>query len=171
MLQQLQQLPVFANLQKKFDALSSREQLMVQAMGIVAVIVALYFLLWQPAANYMRASEQNLAERQQLLELIHKNRAVLQASASAQASSQTALDSQQLVSTVTNLAKQNQLELKRFEPSGDNKVKVWVDQVSFNSMMAWLTQLQQNLNIRVEQVTIEKSDQDGLVSARLTLSS
>lgn len=171
MLQQLQQLPVIANLQKKFDAMSSREQLMVQSMGIVAVIVALYFLLWQPAVGYMKASEETLAERKELLELIHKNRAVLQSSASAQSTGQPALDSQQLVSTVTNLAKQNQLELKRFEPSGDNKVKVWVDEVSFNNMMAWLTQLQKTLNIRVEQVTIEKNDQDGLVSARLTLSS
>lgn len=171
MLQQLQQLPVIANLQKKFDAMSSREQLMVQSMGIVAVIVALFFLLWQPAVGYMRASEETLAERKELLELIHKNRAVLQRSVSAQSTGQPTLDSQQLVSTVTNLAKQNQLELKRFEPSGDNKVKVWVDEVPFNNMMAWLTHLQQKLNIRVEQVTIEKTDQDGLVSARLTLSS
>ena len=171
MLQQLQQLPVVANLQKKFDAMSSREQLMVQSMGIVAVIVVLYFLLWQPAVGYMKASEETLTERKELLELIHKNRAVLQSSASAQSTGKPALDSQQLVSTVTNLAKQHQLELKRFEPSGDNKVKVWVDEVPFNNMMAWLTQLQKTLNIRVEQVTIEKTDQDGLVSARLTLSS
>ena len=78
MLQQLQQLPVVANLQKKFDAMSSREQLMVQSMGIVAVIVVLYFLLWQPAVGYMKASEETLTERKELLELIHKNRAVLQ---------------------------------------------------------------------------------------------
>lgn len=171
MLNQLQQLPAYVNLQKKFESMTSREQMLVQWMAVVAGILLLYFIFWLPAAAYMKQAEDTLAQREELITLIQKNRAVLQSSAAAQSGDKKVLDSQQLVSMVTNMAKQNQLELKRFEPSGDNKVKVWVEKVPFNNMIAWLTQLQQKLNIRVEQVTIDKDDQDGLVSARLTLSS
>jgi general secretion pathway protein M len=140
-------------------------------MAVAVILVLLYVALWQPAAAYMKRAEVKLQQAQDLLTLIHTNQAVLAASAAPAEGSKPILDSQQLVSSVTNLARQNQLTLKRFEPSGDNKLKVWVDDVPFNNMITWLSQLQEKLGIRVELVTIDKSDQEGRVSARLTLSS
>jgi general secretion pathway protein M len=80
------------------------------------------------------------------------------------------LSSQQLVSSVSNLAKKHGVMLKRFEPSGDKKIKVWVDNASFDKMITWLTALKTSLNIEVEQISVEKDDVEGQVSSRLTLS-
>ncbi|WP_197470108.1 type II secretion system protein GspM, partial [Oleiphilus sp. HI0117] len=85
--------------------------------------------------------------------------------------SKKALNSQQLVSSVTNLAKQQKVALKRFEPSGDNKLKVWVDDASFDKVISWLSRLKSSLGVRVEQISIDKDDAPGKISARMTLSS
>ena len=93
------------------------------------------------------------------------------ASLSKSSSSSEGLNSQQLVSSVTNLAKRAGIVLKRFEPSGEREIKVWVDDTSFDKMMTWLNTMKKALNVRVEQISIEKSELPGLVNSRLTLSS
>ncbi len=171
MLEKLQTLPVYIELQKKFDMMSSREQLLLKLMFVALLMVLAYAVMWRPAQAYMQSAEAQLQQAQELVALIHKNQSVLRSRSASSGSNTAALDSQQLVSSVTNMARQHQLTLKRFEPSGENKVKVWVDDVPFNNMIAWLTQLHESLGIRVELVTIEKQDTEGRVTARLTLSS
>jgi len=46
-----------------------------------------------------------------------------------------------------------------------------VDDVSFDKVVVWLNTLKKSLNVSVEQISIDKGDDPGKVSARLTLSS
>lgn len=159
------------NARNKWEALEAREQQSVKMLGIALVLFLAYFLLWVPAQSYMKDSERLLQERADLLALVQSSRSVLASQASSSQGSGTILNSQQLVSTVTNLAKKQQLSLKRFEPSGENKVKVWVEDVSFDVLVSWLSALEASVSVKVEQISVEKQDKPGVVSARLTLTS
>lgn len=172
MLESLKQNPALLNLRKQYEMLPQRDRLALKVLSVVLSAVIIYFAMWQPAFQYKQNAELNLERNQQLLALINENRSVLSSgSRSGGKSARKILDSQQLVSSVTNLAKQKGIVLKRFEPSGDSKLKVWVDDVSFDKMMVWLSTMRKSLNVTVEQISIDKDDDPGKVSARLTLSS
>jgi general secretion pathway protein M len=172
MLEIFNQNSIVLNLQKQYEMLPVRDRNILKVAGAVLLICILYFAMWVPANSYMVNAEQDFAQNTKLLQLVKQNKALLTALSrtSASSGSTKTLTSQQLVSSVTNLAKKNGVMLKRFEPSGDNKIKVWVDNASFDKMITWLASLKTSLNIIVEQISIEKDDVEGQVSSRLTLS-
>jgi general secretion pathway protein M len=152
MLDTLKQNSIVLDLQKQYETLPMRDRNILKIDMVNA--------------------QKDLAQNTKLLQLVKQNKALLTALSrtSGSSSGKKSLTSQQLVSSVTNLAKKNGVMLKRFEPSGDNKIKVWVDNASFDKMITWLTALKTSLNIVVEQISVEKDDVEGQVSSRLTLS-
>ena len=171
MLNGLKQHPSLLSLRKQYEMLGARDRLALKWMAVALVVAIFYFAAWQPAYQYKINAQADLKQNQTLLALVASNRDALSHIAKQSQKNRSSLDSQQLVSSVTNLAKRNGVLLKRFEPSGDNKLKVWLDNASFDKVVSWLATMKQTLNITVEQISIEKDEAPGLVSARLTLSS
>lgn len=173
MLSKLKQSPAVLSAQKQFEMLPPRDRMALKLLGLVLGICVLYFAMWVPAQNFMLEAERDLEVSQDLVALVNENRALLKSLArqGGQSSGQSSLNSQQLVSTVTNLAKKKGLNLKRFEPSGENKIKVWMDAQSFDKMVSWLEELGRSFSVRVEQISVEGEDKSGLVSVRMTLAS
>tara|TARA_R110001592_G_scaffold198448_2_gene446672 strand:+ start:2526 stop:3041 length:516 start_codon:yes stop_codon:yes gene_type:complete len=167
----IKQHPSILKALKQYEMMPSRDRLALKFLGFVLVLLFMYFVLWQPAYTYKKESEIYLQQQKDLLALVMENKSALSSLSNSSSSNVSALDSQQLVTSVTNLAKQTGVVLKRFEPSGEREIKVWVDDAVFDKMMTWLVTMKRSLNVRVEQISVEKSDSPGLVSARLTLSS
>jgi len=157
-------------LNTKWETLETREQNSLKILSVAVSIFVLYFAIWSPAQSFMETEQQLLEERKGLLSLVKSSQKQLARSNSTGSTART-MNSQQLVSTVTNMARGQKLQLKRFEPSGENKVKVWVEDVSFDVLVTWLGKLEKSVNVTVEQISVEKQDKPGVVSARLTLSS
>lgn len=173
MFSQLKNNSTVINLQRQYESLPQRDRSALKVMFGVLLLVISYFALWQPAHKYMKEAQSDLAFSEELLALVNNNKTVLSSLSRGNSSNnqKPTLDSQQLVSSVTNMAKKKGVLLKRFEPSGGNKLKVWVDNAEFDKVIVWLTTLKKSLGVQVEQITIEKDDGPGLVSARMTLSS
>jgi len=173
MLDKLKQHSVILDLQKQYEMLPVRDRMILKTFGIILMLCIIYFAMWVPASDYMQSAQKDVDQNTKLLLLVKQNKALLSALSrtSGSTSGAKALTSQQLVSSVTNLAKKNGVMLKRFEPSGDKKLKVWVDNAPFDKMITWLALLKKSLNVVVEQISIEKDDATGQVSSRLTLSS
>lgn len=167
----IKQHPSILKALKQYEMMPSRDRLALKALGFVLILLFMYFVLWQPAYTYKKEANNNLQQQQDLLALVMENKSALSSMANSSSANVSSLNSQQLVSSVTNLAKQSGVVLKRFEPSGEKEIKVWVDGASFDKMMTWLSTMKRTLNVRVEQISVEKSEEPGLVSARLTLSS
>ena len=105
--------PSILQLRQKYELLPSRDRLALKVLSAVVFLFVLYGAIWTPAKNYMDNALVELEERQALLALVEENKAVLR-KMSGPSQSARKLDSQQLVSTVTNLAKRQGLDLKRF---------------------------------------------------------
>lgn len=173
MFSSIKQQPAVINLQKQYEMLSGRDRIALKVLAVVLAVLLGYFLAWQPAFQFMRDAEAEVERSEQLLALVKQNRTIL-ASLSAGRAAQgkgKVLDSQQLVSSVTNMAKRHDVALKRFEPGGERQIKVWIDDASFDKMMAWLKALDSSLQVYVEQISVEKGELSGQISARLTLAS
>ena len=170
MISAIKQNPSILNALKQYEMLPARDRMALKALTFMLILLFLYFGVWQPAYQYKKDADTYLQQQKDLLALVVENKSAL-ASLSKSSSSSEGLNSQQLVSSVTNLAKRVGIVLKRFEPSGEREIKVWVDDTSFDKMMTWLNTMKKALNVRVEQISIEKSELPGLVNSRLTLSS
>ncbi|MFT7185907.1 MAG: general secretion pathway protein M [Pseudohongiellaceae bacterium] len=172
MLKVLKQNAIILDLQKQYEMLPVRDRNILKIFGTILLLCLIYFAMWVPANDYMDNAQRDLEQNTKLLQLVKQNKALLTAMnrGSGPSVGTKTLSSQQLVSSVSNLAKKHGVMLKRFEPSGDKKIKVWVDNASFDKMITWLTALKTSLNIEVEQISVEKDDVEGQVSSRLTLS-
>lgn len=171
MFEKLMSNPAIATQVQKFEALPPRDRLALKALSVVVGLLILYGALWVPAASYKLEGMQILEGRQDLLALVQENKKTLRRLSGQGQKRTVQLDSQQLVSSVTNMAKRGGLNLKRFEPSGENQVKVWVDNAPFDKLVSWLANMNKSISVYVEQISLEKEDEIGLVSARITLSS
>ena len=157
-------------IKNRWESLEDREKLSLKVMVVALTLAIAYFAIWSPAHKFMVDSQRSVEDRRELLALVISSRLAL-ARSGAVNNAAPDMNSQQLVSTVTNMARTQQLSLKRFEPSGESKIKVWVEDVSFDNLVAWLSKLDKAIKVSVEQISVEKQDKPGVVSARLTLSS
>tara|TARA_R110002167_G_scaffold26589_4_gene91557 strand:- start:426 stop:941 length:516 start_codon:yes stop_codon:yes gene_type:complete len=171
MINLIKQNPSILKALKQYEMMPSRDRLALKVLAFSLILLFMYFGLWQPAYTYKKEAELYLQQQKDLLALVMENKSALSNLSDTSSSGQSSLNSQQLVSSVTNLAKQAGVILKRFEPSGESEIKVWVEDAPFDKIMVWLTTMKRTLNVKVDQISVERSDGPGLVSARLTLSS
>lgn len=169
-LKSLKSSPTVASAIRQYESLPTRDQKALLLLGSVVVIFILYFLVWSPAHNFAKKQEANLASSKELLSWVQANQQVARSLATdIKRDSSTVVDSQALVSTISSNAQKHKISLKRFEPSGDRKVRVWLEKVPFNNVVVWLRDLNASYQIDVSQVSIDRDEKGGLVNVRLTL--
>ena len=133
--------------------------------AFVGVIIILYgFLL--PANRYAETSLSHYQQQKELLAWMQANEET--ARAKANQSSQAIDRSQSLLTVASSTAKAQGISFKRFEPQGDNALRIWLDQVSFNDMLLWLNSLTEQQGIEIRQINIDRREA-GVVNTRLVL--
>ena len=73
-----------------------------------------------------------------------------------------------MLTTVSRAAQSVGLKPSRLQPEGGDAVSVWFDAVGFNSLMLWVERLESS-SIVVKQISIDRIDEPGQVSARVVL--
>ncbi|WP_250658161.1 type II secretion system protein GspM [Alkalimarinus coralli] len=162
--------PAVVSATRQLGSLPKGDQQALLVLSIALALAVLYFLVWSPAHNYAKDQAANLTSSKELLSWVNANKGIAKSLASSSGSnSSQIMDSQTLVSTVSANAQKHKIKLKRFEPSGDRKVRVWLEKVPFNTIIVWLRDLDTAYNIKVSQVSLDKDEKGGLVNVRLTL--
>ncbi|MCH8498624.1 MAG: type II secretion system protein M [Marinobacter sp.] len=172
MMDQLRKLPAVQKLIAQYDQLPSRDQKALQVLAVAMAIVLLFLLVWRPVTGFHQSAVADREHAENLLAWMESNRPRLQGLAAAGqpgTTSSSITDSRMLMSTVTRSAGEAGLSLQRFEPSGEQAIRVWMERVPFNAVAAWLEQLNSQHGIVIDQVAMDRSDTPGIVSVRLTL--
>ncbi|HBC34601.1 MAG TPA: type II secretion system protein M, partial [Marinobacter adhaerens] len=78
-------------------------------------------------------------------------------------------DGRALMALVTRSAGEAGLSLQRFEPSGEDAIRVWLENVPFAEVAAWLERLNGNHGVVIDQAAMDRASEPGRVSVRLTL--
>lgn len=172
MLAQLQKNPSVQKLITQYDHLPRRDQIALQILAVAIALFMIYFLIWRPAANF---HDKALAERQSAADLLawmEQNKADIQNLAANSENAGVAsqiTDVRSLMATVTQSANKAGLSLQRFEPSGEDGMRIWIEDASFNQVSRWLEDLSQQYGIVIDQAAIDRQDKPGIVSVRLSL--
>ena len=172
LLNKVKKSPAFVSAQRQYDALPSRDQKALLALSVALGLAILFFLVWSPAHTFAKQEKANLESAQELLSWVKANEMLARTLVSDESKGSSKIqDSQSLVSTVSSNAQKHKIKLKRFEPSGERKVRVWIEKAPFDNIIVWLKDLNTAYDISVSQISIDRDEKGGLVNVRITLKS
>ncbi|MEX1058352.1 MAG: type II secretion system protein GspM, partial [Natronospirillum sp.] len=72
---------------------------------------------------------------------------------------------QSMTNAISQAAQTHDLDLTRFEQSGEEGLRVWLDNQPFDDVLLWVAALETQ-GLRVDQMTISQTNQSGLVNVR-----
>jgi|TARA_Y100000589_G_scaffold233935_2_gene221346 general secretion pathway protein M len=157
----------------RYDELPGRDQQALLVLAIALLLAVLYFAVWKPASDFHDQAEQARDNAAGLLAWMQANRATIQQLAGASDNTGPSVDKpadgRALMGLVTRSAAEAGLTLQRFEPSGENAIRLWLEDVPFASVAAWLEQLRNDHGVVIDQAAMDRDEQPGTVSVRLTL--
>lgn len=149
-----------------FDNLSERDRRIVTWGGAVVVVLVLLGIIVPLNRNIAMARER-VTRKQADLQFIQSVAPQL-ASAGPASGNASGAD---LVVLIDSSARESGLgkSLSNSQPTGDKGLRIRLDRVPFDSMVAWLSRLSQQHGVRVESAEIEFAGEAGLVNAGLVL--
>ncbi len=156
-----------------WDTLQPRDRTMSLIGAVVVAIALLYFVLWTPIASSRNNKETRVEnKRETLIWMAQKKQEVNHLKRINPNLFNQATDNRSLLAIVDNSAKQmgTRFSITRIDPDGDNKVSIWVENISFDHLIVLLGELERRNYVQVADVSLNKSDQIGKVSGKVSLS-
>lgn len=159
------------NIRAWLESLAPRERLLVLTAAAVGGVALLYLAVWQPLDRAV-ADMRERVEREQSL-------AAWVAGVSAEAAAlqgtrrQTTIQGrdESLLSLVDQTARRAGLgeAVRRIQPESDDQAAVTLESAGFNTLITWLRNLERQYGIRPTALTVNRGEEPGTVSARMTL--
>ena len=154
----------------KYQELQPRERVMVAVGAVVVLITLIYLVFWEPLANARAKQQAALTDERALAERLETIGAAVQ---KARASGVGAIQGrdQSLLTLIDQQGRAPELGKppSRMQPEGENEVKVWFEDVSFDALVRWMAQLETRNGVKIVGAEIERRAGAGLVNARLTV--
>lgn len=173
MINRLKEQPLVGKLTAQYDHLPRRDQQALIVLAIAVLVGILYFAIWRPAVSFHDSAVNERENAEQLLAWLDANRSSLQrisgGTEQASGNADRPADGRALMALVTRTAGESGLALQRFEPSGEDAIRVWLEQVPFERVSGWLERLNSENGVQIEQASMDRQSEPGLVSVRLTL--
>lgn len=157
----------FQELIKHYRELEKRERIALVSLSVFLLGVVLYVGIWTPANSYVLDSQIDHDRYLKLLTYLKSTELQARNSSGNQKSGKAS--GQSLLSSVSRSAQSVGINPSRLQPEGSEAVSVWFDAVAFTKLMLWLERLESNQGIVVRQITIDRREAPGQVSARLVL--
>lgn len=155
-------------LEKLQQQLSLRDQSMLALLAGAIVLYVLYQALLHPlAASNRRLETQNAAAQKSLAEVTQM---ASQLRALQQGNTQTtAAQNENLTQLIDRTVAANNLRMSRFQPGSGGDVQVRLDNMAFDSVLRWLSELESVQAVTIREIVIAPGSAPGLVnvSARL----
>ena len=156
-----------------FLSLTQRERTMVQVAASVIAIFMVYLLILEPISSNYAKNKKNVATATQTLEWMHSAAAEVKQLRGGSSSVERPQGKQFILSMVDRSARKAGLAsvMKRVQPEGDSGVRVWFENASFDELIKWLSTIESENGLSVNEINIEQTESTGLVNVRVFLHS
>ena len=154
----------FQQLEQKYHALPDRDRNALNVLVFFLSVYLLYQMVLSPALGSLNAGskayQRELENYEWMVAQEPKARSMLESQGVEREGS--------LLSIASATAKNYQLNFSRFEPLGDDRVRLRLEQVKFNDVVNWLGELETEKGVSAVDISLD-SAAPGYVSVRLTL--
>jgi len=159
------------NLLGYWQQLKPRERIILILLAGVIGIVLLYVAVLEPYQLEVEQLETRIAKQEKDIQWMHyASQEIKQLQGgSARNGGKNLRKGQSLLVLVDRTAKQNKLasSMKRVEPDGTKRVRVWLEKASFDDVTKWLVKLQRDYQLEVESAVFDKTEDNGRTNVRL----
>lgn len=149
-----------------FATLEPNERTMVTVLAGFLVVVLLYLAIWRPLSEWSNHADALYQRQIAVLDWMRLHES--EARAAGQRSDSTR-ESGSLLTVVANSAAHAGVQLLRYQPEGSGGVSVVLQNQSFNAVIAWVAELEQEDHVTVKQISIDAQTEPGLINARIIL--
>lgn len=149
----------------RYERLSDREQLLAICTVLVILLVFLVYFVWDPVHDARDQAQQ----RYEAEIMLNAEIAAMKKSRRSATPSTVTSQDQSLLAIVNETTAKQGISLKRVEPKNDQSLRVWVDNVPFNSLLVWLDLLNKNHSVSVEKLSVDQTLTPGSVNTALVL--
>lgn len=151
--------------------LSSRERSWMSGLGIIICVLILYFIIWAPISHGVSGLKQSVSNNRALLSWMQQVTTVLQKNQSTDDTHQDTAADQRLAVIQTSLQDTPfNKKLMQIEQTNQNDVRVVISSVHFDDLTTWFVSLWKQNGIVVNEITLKRLNNQGLVSANIILS-
>ncbi|WP_455199545.1 type II secretion system protein GspM [Kaarinaea lacus] len=158
------------DIQRWLAGLEQRERRLVISGAVLTGIMLLYLIIWKPLAGSV--DDLRVSTRDQQTTLIWMKQAAGEIRKLRGSSVRAKPASgQSLLTLVDTTAKAGKLgnSVKRIQPDGEQKVRVWMEDASFDDVVRWLVLLETRHGVAIESSVFEVKENAGSVDVRLVL--
>jgi general secretion pathway protein M len=153
---------------RRYLSLPPRDRALVNITVVTLFLMFVWLAVVAPAQRMRGEAALKLSGQQATLQWVRENEARALAIA-GKTSASPRKSGQSLMAAVTSSSGQMGLTLKRYEPEGQEKLRVWLENQSFNKTIQWVDSLQRQHGMSVVNIAIDASSQPGLVNAKIVL--
>ncbi len=148
-----------------FESLQPRERTTLSIGAVATVAILFYAFVWEPITTGRENLRTSIGQKQQMLSNLYR------ASAESAVDGPAETGGQSLFVLIDQTAQTNGLSgaVTRARPNGPNEINVTFTNASFDALVGWLIQLNQNDGILVDGASINNTRERGLVSGQLLL--
>lgn len=154
-------------LRRQYEMISSRDRIMLNSLIVFLAIVIGYFLVLKPAFNAVDQAQLTLKGKQELLQWMKSNEHRAKSITSSGNKSKGRKPGQSLLALINQTSGRFQVSLKRYEPEGSDKLRVWVEDIPFNSLIRWLNSLESSNAVSVINISIDSQKESGIINAKV----
>ena len=165
LIEEIQQNPLWQQLQARYELLSSRDRLALQWLGVFLAAAIVYLMIWEPISSWNQSQKEDYQRQQVVLEWMSDN---YDSAKEQQKKQKTVSGQREISSIVSGTAKQADVSLSRVQP--DRKgLGVWIDDVAYQKFLSWLVVLNTKYSLTIQQVRLDKGKEEGRVKIYLHL--
>ena len=152
-----------------YASLEKRERHLVMSGAALLVLMLMYVAVWEPLTNTVDNLRVSTEEQSSTLRWMRQSAQELKKLRGSGGNRVKSTGGKSLLSVVDQAAKSGRLgtALKRVQPDGEQRVRVWMEAASFDDVMRWLVLLDTRYGVQVESSVFEMKQEPGRVDARL----
>lgn len=147
--------------QQWYSQKSQQDQLIIRVVGVLVALSLVFLLIIKPAYTAKAQAHAKLTTAISTHTWLKEKGPLLSSNGAS-----TSQDS--ILATVSSSAKQMGIDLKRFEPSADNGLRIWLDDIAFDKAIEWLSLLHAQ-GIDIAQINADRQPGVGFVNLRADL--
>ena len=155
-------------IRQRIQELERKEKLAILALSVFLALLTFFLVIWLPIYEY-REKQRDSYEKS--LDLLLYLRSTEEEARSVKGVGPKRMSGQTLLTKVTRTAKTAGIQPSRLQPEGNDSVSIWFDSVSYRELMLFLERLQSREAIYIIQLSIDKGNQSGKISSRVTVRS
>lgn len=155
-------------IRQRIQELERKEKLAILALSVFLALLTFFLVIWFPIYEY---KEKRRDSYERSLDLLLYLQSTEEEARSVKVDGSKRMSGQTLLTKVTRTAKTAGIQPSRLQPEGNDSVSIWFDSVSYRELMLFLERLESREAIYIIQLSIDKGNQSGKISSRVTVRS